>query len=533
MRTAILHNFLIEATIMSSIAIVLMMILRKTMRRQLGNSAICFGWLLVAARLLLPISFSNPLIHSIRSPFAADLAIRPISGQILVRTRDAVGQLSSTLWRTGNDVAANAVEDLYQGLYFGQTSMLLAKIYAVGLILVVGWFIFSNVRFRMKLRAGQIEPISGKLLAQYEAMCKERGVKPVPVIFTDPLPSACLVGVIRPYIALPLTASPADAIHVLTHEVCHLKNHDHLWSLLRLVCCTVHWFNPLVWIAADMSRTDTELRCDDRVVKPMNAEQRKNYANILVLAAARKNAPGVAVLATGMTMTGKKLKTRVLTVLKGKEPLRWLTVTFCVLASMCLVGAFATSELPEQIEHYEPWEYSSRFLTDDIVGNKTINSEAAAQAYASQVWLEVIGGSESSITATLVGDEYEVNATENTTGIQWYMRFSNSGVVVSCSTNEMFSTDQVYLDPEENASYSNEISQAADYMRMIAEQLAPGIYSRIKEERFDYIYKIGDKSYFHFTLIPKDEAVDVAWCIVSMTPDGTMQVIHFTTGGNG
>ena len=518
---------------MSSIAIVLMMILRKTMRRQLGNSAICFGWLLVAARLLLPISFSNPLIHSIRSPFAADLAIRPISGQILVRTRDAVGQLSSTLWRTGNDAAANAVEDLYQGLYFGQTSMLLAKIYAVGLILVVGWFIFSNVRFRMKLRAGQIEPISGKLLAQYEAMCKERGVKPVPVIFTDPLPSACLVGVIRPYIALPLTASPADAIHVLTHEVCHLKNHDHLWSLLRLVCCTVHWFNPLVWIAADMSRTDTELRCDDRVVKPMNAEQRKNYANILVLAAARRNAPGVAVLATGMTMTGKKLKTRVLTVLKGKEPLRWLTITFTVLASMCLVGAFATSELPEQINHYDSQGLAIRSLTDDIVGNESINNVDAAQAYANQVWVDVMGGSDSSVTATLEGEKYEVNAAENASGIQWYMRISNSGVVVSCSSNEMFSTDQVYIDPEENASYSNEITQAADYLRMIAEQLAPGIYDKVKNENFDYIYKIGDKTYFHFSLIPKDDSVDAAWCIVSMTPDGTMQVIHFTTEGNG
>ena len=48
-------------------------------------------------------------------------------------------------------------------------------------------------------------------------------MKPVPVYFTDPLPSACLVGVFRPYIALPLTAKPQEAIQVLTHEVCHIK----------------------------------------------------------------------------------------------------------------------------------------------------------------------------------------------------------------------------------------------------------------------------------------------------------------------
>lgn len=534
MRTAILHNFLIEATIMSSIAIVLMMILRKTMRRQLGNSAICFGWLLVAARLLLPISFSNPLIHSIRSPFAADLAIRPISGQILVRTRDAVGQLSSTLWRTGNDVAANAVEDLYQGLYFGQTSMLLAKIYAVGLILVVGWFIFSNVRFRMKLRAGQIEPISGKLLAQYEAMCKERGVKPVPVIFTDPLPSACLVGVIRPYIALPLTASPADAIHVLTHEVCHLKNHDHLWSLLRLVCCMVHWFNPLVWIAADMSRTDTELRCDDRVVKPMNAEQRKNYANILILAAARKNAPGVAVLATGMTMTGKKLKTRVLTVLKGKEPLRWLTVTFCVLASMCLVGAFATSELPEQISNFDPGDPIAHHVTDAMRGNTTFKSETDAETYANEIWQTVLGGSESSSTVQFLEGRHYVQATENATGAYWYMLLNDSGIVVDYGCSALSnSVEGVAIAPQDNINYEDQIVEAGDFMTPLIEQLAPGISSVTTAVSLEQIVVFGDVYEFHFSLMPKDEISDYVWVVVRKAPDGMMKLVEFTAQGNG
>ena len=82
MRSAFVYNFLIEANIMASIAIILMIPLRKFFRKQLGNSAICFGWLLVAIRLLCPLSLVNPLIHEIRSPFAADVAIRPIAGQI-------------------------------------------------------------------------------------------------------------------------------------------------------------------------------------------------------------------------------------------------------------------------------------------------------------------------------------------------------------------------------------------------------------------------------------------------------------------
>ena len=85
MRTALIYNFLIEANVMASIAILLMIVLRKFLRRQMGNSAICFGWLLVAVRLLLPVTLPNPWIAFIRSPFAQDAAIRPIAGQVKVR----------------------------------------------------------------------------------------------------------------------------------------------------------------------------------------------------------------------------------------------------------------------------------------------------------------------------------------------------------------------------------------------------------------------------------------------------------------
>ena len=148
------------------------------------------------------------------------------------------------------------------------------------------------MKFRKTLRNNRIEEISGELKDLYLQLCKERKVKPVSVYFTDPVPGACLVGVFKPYIVLPLITAPQDVKNVLTHEVCHLKNKDHLWGVLRLFCCAIHWFNPLVWIAASMSRTDSELRCDDRVTGPMNESERKEYANVLVLAAARKSMPG-------------------------------------------------------------------------------------------------------------------------------------------------------------------------------------------------------------------------------------------------
>ena len=344
MRSATIFNFLIEANIMASIAILLMIPLRKLLRKQMGNTAICFGWLLIALRLLIPLTLPNPLIHEIRPAYLDDTAIRPIAGQIKVRLVDAIGDLGRVFWQAGNRQAYSDMQKVAVGVDYNGYPAVLAWIWLGGCVLILLWFIYKNVKFRKTLRNNRIEEISGELKDLYLQLCKERKVKPVSVYFTDPVPGACLVGVFKPYIVLPLITAPQDVKNVLTHEVCHLKNKDHLWGVLRLFCCAIHWFNPLVWIAASMSRTDSELRCDDRVTAVMDEQERKDYANVLVYAAARKSMPGIGVMATGMTMTGKRLKNRVLGVIQNRKPIRAFAFVFMAVAFTCLVGAFATSE---------------------------------------------------------------------------------------------------------------------------------------------------------------------------------------------
>jgi len=173
--------------------------------------------------------------------------------------------------------------------------------------------------------------------------------------------------------------------YVLEHERYHIQRGDLWFRLLAMTALCIHWFNPLVWIAASMSRTDSELRCDDRVTQPMNQEERKSYASVLVLAAARRNAPGLGVLATGMTMTGKRLKTRVATVMQNRKPLRWLTISFAILSSMCLIGAFATSETKEQLEMGVGWPVDEHTLAEALSSNRHINNENDAIVYAREL----------------------------------------------------------------------------------------------------------------------------------------------------
>lgn len=375
MRSATVYNFLLEANIMAGIAILLMLPIRRFLRPQLGSRVICVLWLLVAARLLCPLALPNPAINEIRSPFALDEALRPIAGQIKVRLTDAAEALHQAA--ANGTVQAQVFGDLVEASYSGMLALSAMRIYAAGAVLVAGWFIVSNVRFRRRLRAGRVGPVTGQLREQYDALCRDLRLRPVPVYFTDPLPSACLVGVLRPHIVLPLTIPPAEAVGVLRHELCHLRRHDHWWALVRLVCCAVHWFNPLVWLAASLSRTDGELACDEGVTSGMSPQERKAYASLLVLAASRRDTPGTGVLATGMTMAGSRLKMRVASIVGGAHARRGLAAGVVLLASMALVGAFATGEyLPVPAIPAASQAPPPRALED----------ADAAVAYASALW---------------------------------------------------------------------------------------------------------------------------------------------------
>lgn len=467
MRTAIVYNFLLEANLMASIAILLMLLARKLLRKPLGSGPIRFGWLLVAVRLLCPLTLPNPFIGEIRSGYVHDLAIRPIASQVQRRVEDGLGDLYWAM-RTGGglseeNIVSRTVRSSYLSMGNGSLARTLMMIYLIGMALVIGWFIFSNLRFRRRLRADRIEALNGELLSQYQALCKKRGVKPLPVYLTDPLPSACLVGVLRPYIALPLSAAPQDAIRVLDHEICHFKGLDHLWALLRIFCCAVHWFNPLVWIAARCSRTDGELHCDERVTKEMNREEKQQYASILVLAAAKKNAPGTAVLATGMTMTGKKLKSRVQGILSEKKAIKWLSVSFMVLSSMLLVCAFATAE-------YFPAPSIPVFRADMLPEIRPIETMEEAISYAQQIAdLPHIQWDDANATWTAeefpdAGDAFRVRASK--TGSQYLIVvLLKDGGIHSIVQNDPYSWDTV-----RETAYSRSQTDWEPKLREFAEQ---------------------------------------------------------------
>ena len=140
-------------------------------------------------------------------------------------------------------------------------------------------------------------------------------------------------GVWRPRLMLPAEAVTWDEEQlqsVLLHELAHIHRRDTLVQWVTQLACTLHWFNPLVWLAAWRLHVERERACDDMVlasgVKP------SAYAGHLLHIASQLS-PARWTSACGLAMARKSaLEGRLRAVLSEKLNRRRLTGTLTATA---------------------------------------------------------------------------------------------------------------------------------------------------------------------------------------------------------
>lgn len=154
----------------------------------------------------------------------------------------------------------------------------------------------------------------------------------------DDIPTPFILGIVRPKIYIPSTAAEEQLPHILVHERAHLKRHDHWWKPLGYLVLTVHWFNPLVWLAYILLCRDIELACDEKVIGALDREQSVAYSEALLSCGVNRRSVLVCPLAFGEV----GVKERVKRVLNYRKP-AFLLVLAAVVASLVVGVCFLTS----------------------------------------------------------------------------------------------------------------------------------------------------------------------------------------------
>ena len=200
-----------------------------------------------------------------------------------------------------------------------------------GVLAVAGTVTVSNLHFYGKLKKRRT-PL-------------EVEDSPLPIYVAGGLPSPCLFGVFRPavYLTPEAAADETTRNHVLAHELTHYVHRDHLWAAARCLCLALHWYNPLVWLAASLSKKDGELACDEGAVARLGEGERIPYGRTLVdMVAARSGRPAdLFSCSTSMTGGKKSVQQRIELLVKRPETVKTALFAAVSVLVLCLVFVFA------------------------------------------------------------------------------------------------------------------------------------------------------------------------------------------------
>lgn len=271
-------------------------------------------------------------------------------------------------------------------------------VWASGAALLGLWFLFCNLRYGRQLRAGVLRAIAPK-----------EG-RPA-VRLTQTALSPCLFGLFPPTIYVTMDCAQDEQLlhHCAEHEYTHYLHRDHIWAVLRGVCLVLHWFNPLVWWAAALSRTDAELFCDEDTVRRLGEDARVDYGRSLIRMTCRERVDPLSA-ATTMSGRGGQLKTRIISITKHPKtaiPVLILVLLLCAAAVGCtMTGAKDAAPAQQTSEKTEdtPGESEAQEATRE-------EPEAAVEFTTTQdtVTLSVPARYENEITAD---DSFMIEAPE-------------------------------------------------------------------------------------------------------------------------
>ena len=277
-------------------------------------------WGVVAVRLVVPFSFESALslIPSAETFNAHNIQYEtPAISSGIPAVNNAVNPVQGETFATN---PAASVNPLYVWTF------IVSVIWLIGIAAMLLYAVISYVRVRQSV--GESVPYEGDIF-----LC-------------DHVKSPFILGLVRPKIYLPSSMDAASMEPVIAHEKAHLTRCDHWWKPVGFLILTVHWFNPLCWIAYVLLCRDIELACDEKVIRQMDLNGKKQYSTALLEFSTGRRLVTICPLVFGEV----GVKERVKNVLNYKKPAFWLIVV-AIIACGVVTVCFATNpkqELPQE-----------------------------------------------------------------------------------------------------------------------------------------------------------------------------------------
>ncbi len=313
---------LLNMSLTASVVIVFVLLLRLFLRKT--PKIISYAlWGLVLFRLLCPISLESGLslfglVHAPVTPSGTlTSSIEYIPGDLIQAESPSVVLPAPGMEETAPQGMEQPVADAAETPVVIAAYIWIAGVWGMGL-----YGVLSYLRLRRKL-------VTASPLREN-------------IYLVDEISSPFVLGLLQPKIYLPSSLSVRELPYIVMHEQHHIRRLDHLVKVLAFVALSIHWFNPLVWLAFVLAARDMEMSCDEAVIRKMGDGIRADYTASLLSLSTRKHTIAGTPLAFGQGDT----KGRIRNLANRKKPAFWVVLAGAVICALAALGLLTNPATP-------------------------------------------------------------------------------------------------------------------------------------------------------------------------------------------
>ncbi len=345
-------------------------------------------WLMVAARLVIPVNFGNSSV-SVMVPVQG--AGEYVSGIMETAPDKTAAEGGSPIVLEKLTEKNENREKLFRKAALG--------IWITGILVAGGSMMMGQARLLAYLRRTREEVPVDRLPDPWFQRLEQQKLR----VYTVPgLPSPCIAG--RSIYLLPetLQGGEGELAHILAHEYAHEVQKDILWAAVRSLLCVIYWFHPLVWAAAYGAKQDSELAADEKAIRLLGESERYAYGRTLlgVWGSGYNRSSYTGVVLT-MNDSGKRMKERVL-MIADKKKKSSLMAGVAVLIMLLACGCSFTGA---KVSEADVTEIKEMGIKETDTEEADIKSEEVEEALILQV-NEIVAG------MNVTAETYEENSQE-------------------------------------------------------------------------------------------------------------------------
>lgn len=361
-----IFDYILETSLVGSILVALILLLRSIFKNHMKKSIIYYLWFVLILKLLIPFGPESKLSiynlvptnseeslileqrnigNQINNKSISDISIMPNLNSLEIT--DKTNYEDNESMDLENKILNNSLIEIYKNAF--QIKQILFSIWVITFFIILIKTITSYIKLQMNILREYKRYNNYDFNIPIEEEIRVLSIRnKVKIRISNEISTPCLCGIISPKILIPLklasNINKKEKKYIIIHELCHYKRKDVVIAWLGSFIKAIHWFNPIIHLGINIMRSDCEEACDEMVLSKLDKNENRDYGNTILNVLQYINIKGYKPGTTSMITDKKKLKDRIISISQNKK-FDFRTLILGMIIIIVLGGVGLTSKI--------------------------------------------------------------------------------------------------------------------------------------------------------------------------------------------